>query len=339
MILLVSPAPPDSVSGNGVTARRWAGFLRELGHRVELSRCYHGGDYDALLALHARKSADAVRRFHADHPHASVVIALTGTDLYPDLSTAGVDPEVLAIATRLVLLQARGLDQLDPATRDRARVIVQSVPQISRKAPRTDCFEVAFLAHLRPVKDPLRSAQAVRELPAGSRIQVTHMGKAQDEALAATAAAESARNPRYDWLGPRPRDEALGLLARSRLLVLTSQHEGGANVISEALAAGLPIICSAIPGSVGLLGEDYPGYFPVGDTGALAHALDAAEQDSAGYYRELKNRCASLAPMVDPARERRAWATLLAELSIPGGQHPPTSGEARLNSCGPPPGR
>jgi putative glycosyltransferase (TIGR04348 family) len=320
MILLVSPAAADSATGNGVTARRWAGFLRELGHQVELSREYHGGRYDALVALHARKSADAIRGFHAGHPGIPVVLALTGTDLYPDLATAGVDPGVLAMADRLVLLQPRGLDQLDRASRERARVIVQSVPPIQRKPPLADRFEVAFLAHLRPVKDPLRPAEAVRELPAGSRIRVTHLGEAQDADLGAAAAAESATNPHYDWLGPRPREEALDLLARSRLLVLTSRHEGGANVISEALAARLPIVCSAIPGSTGLLGEDYPGYFPAGDSSALARALYDAEQDSGGYYRALRDHCATLAGLVDPERERRAWASLLTELALPAGQ-------------------
>jgi putative glycosyltransferase (TIGR04348 family) len=321
MILLVSPAPADSTTGNGVTARRWARFLRELGHQVELSREYHGGDYDALIALHARKSADAIRGFHAGQPGRPVVIALTGTDLYPDLVTAGVDPRVLAIADRLVLLQPRGLDQLGPDTRERTRVIFQSVPPIERKPARPGCFEVAFLAHLRPVKDPLRPAEAVRDLPAGSRILVTHLGGAHDEELGAAAAAQSATNPHYDWLGARPREEALDLLARSRLLVLTSRHEGGANAISEALAAGLPIVCSRIPGSTGLLGEDYPGYFPVGDTGALTRALYDAERDTGGYYTALHERCASLAGLVDPAREREAWAALLAGLSLPVGQN------------------
>jgi putative glycosyltransferase (TIGR04348 family) len=320
MILLVSPAAAGSTTGNGVTARRWAGFLRELGHQVELSREYRGGSYDALIALHARKSADAIRGFRADHPGAPVVLALTGTDLYPDLATAGVDPKVLAMADRLVLLQPRGLDQLDPASREKSLVIVQSVPPIQRKPPRAGCFEVAFLAHLRPVKDPLRPAEAVRELPAGSRIRVTHLGEAQDAELGAAAAAESAANPRYDWLGPKPREDALDLLARSRLLVLTSWHEGGANVISEALAARLPIVCSAIPGSIGLLGEDYPGYFPAGDSSALGRALYDAERDSEGYYGALRDHCAALASLVGPERERRAWAGLLAGLARPAGQ-------------------
>ena len=49
--------------------------------------------------------------------------------------------------------------------------------------------------------------------------------------------------------------------------------EGGANVVSEAIAVGVPVVGVAHPGSVGLLGEDYPGYFPVGDTEGLAALL------------------------------------------------------------------
>lgn len=317
MILLVSPTP-DGLHGNGVTARRWAAVLRELGQPVRVARGYPGpGDYSAIVALHSVKNADAVRRFHADHPDAPVVVALTGTDLYPDLATTGVDPEVLRIATRLVVLQPLGLDQLDPATRAKARVIIQSVPPIPPAPPRTDCFEVAFLAHLRPVKDPLLPAAAARLLPPASKVLICHAGEARDEALAAEAAAENAVNPRYEWLGPLPRDQALALLARSRLLVLTSRHEGGANVISEALAAGVPVLCSKIPGSIGLLGADHPGYFPTGDSAALAAALDAAEHDRDGYYTKLREHCTAQRPIVDPARERQAWSRLLADLRLP----------------------
>ncbi len=55
--------------------------------------------------------------------------------------------------------------------------------------------------------------------------------------------------------------------------------EGGANVLSEALAASVPILATRIPGSVGILGPEYPGYFPVGDTEALAALLWRAETD------------------------------------------------------------
>jgi putative glycosyltransferase (TIGR04348 family) len=314
VILLVSPAPPASTYGNGVTAHRWAEILRQLGYPVRVAQSYDGGAYDMLIALHARKSAPAIRAFHAANPHAAVVIALTGTDLYPDLASAGVDPAVLALAARLIVLQPRAAEQLDPAMRQRARVIVQSAPAIARRPPRAGCFEVAFLAHLRGVKDPLLPAAAVRLLPPGSRVRVTHAGEAIDPKLGAQAAAESAANPRYDWLGTLPRAEAVGILARSRLLLLTSRHEGGANVLSEALAAGVPVIASAIPGSIGVLGEGYPGLFPVGRSDALAAALAAAEQNRDGYYRTLCGHCEALRPTVDPAREHQAWAGLLTEL-------------------------
>lgn len=316
VILIVTPTPPDSPNGNGVTARRWAGILRDLGHRADLTQDYRPGKYDLLVALHAVKSAAAVRAFHADHPGAPVVVALTGTDLYPDLGTAGVDPAVLAIADRLVVLQPHGTGQVPPQLRDRVRVIFQSlaVPPMTVH-PDPDCFEVAFLAHLRPVKDPLLLAAAVRHLPSSSRIRVTHAGEGRDRALADQAAAASAASGRYNWLGPLPRDEALRVLAASRLLAVTSAHEGGANVVTEALAVGVPVISSHIPGTIGLLGADYPGYFRPGDPADLARVLLAAEQDRR-FYRSLRERCAALRHLADPAHERAAWAALLTELDL-----------------------
>lgn len=316
MILIVTPTPPDSPNGNGVTARRWADILRDLGHRVDLAQEYQLGDYDQLVALHAVKSAGAVRAFHADHPAAAVVIALTGTDLYPDLETTGVDPAVLAIADRLVVLQPNGAEQVPPEMRDRVRVIYQSlmVPAVPAAPPEPDCFEVAFLAHLRPVKDPLLLSAAMRYLPASSRIRVTHAGEARDPVLASEAEAASHSSDRYHWVGPLPRDDALRLLARSRLLAVTSVHEGGANVVTEAVALGVPVISSPIPGSTGLLGADYPGYFRPGDAADLARVLLTAEQDGE-FYQSLRERCAALRGLADPARERAAWACLLAELA------------------------
>jgi putative glycosyltransferase (TIGR04348 family) len=319
-ILLVTPTAPDSENGNGVTARRWAGLLRDLGHDVQVvdAEAYRGnGSYRALIALHAGKSAAAVRAFRGRHPAAPIVIALTGTDLYPDLASTGVDPAVLDLAARFIVLQPLALDQLPPRWRERATVVVQSVPPVAPVPPLDDRFEVALLAHVRPVKDPAVLPAALRLLPAASRIRVTHVGGARDGELAARLAAEAAGNPRYSWLGARPRHEALQVLARSRLMALTSRSEGGANVISEALAAGVPVIASQIPGTVGLLGADYPGYFPAGDARALAGRLSAAELDP-GYYRSLAGHCAALRGLVDPRREAAALAALLAGVGLPG---------------------
>jgi glycosyltransferase involved in cell wall biosynthesis len=95
-------------------------------------------------------------------------------------------------------------------------------------------------------------------------------------------------------------------------MVLSSRMEGGANALSEALAAAVPVVCSKVDGSVGLLGDDYPGYFTVGDTQALAALLRRAETDR-GFYSALQGCCRAVAPLVDPARERRLWRDLLRE--------------------------
>jgi glycosyltransferase involved in cell wall biosynthesis len=155
---------------------------------------------------------------------------------------------------------------------------------------------------------------AARLLPARSRVRVLHVGAALSEEMAEMARAEMAENDRYRWLGELPRWHARRVLARSHLLSLTSEMEGGANVISEAIAASVPVVASRISGSIGLLGTDYPGYFPVGDTEALAALLQRAEQ-SPPFLAGLQARCAALAPLVEPDRERQTWAALLTELS------------------------
>jgi glycosyltransferase involved in cell wall biosynthesis len=206
------------------------------------------------------------------------------------------------------------LAALPRAVRAKARVIRQSaVRPAGRVARRRDVFEVCVLAHLRPVKDPLRTARAARRLPPSSRLRVLHAGAALDADSSARARAEARTNPRYAWLGPLPPTAARRLLARCRLLVLTSRLEGGANAVSEALACRVPVVSSRIDGSVGILGAGYPGFFEAGDTGGLAALLRRAESDTR-FYRGLLSRCRRLAPLIDPAAERRAWRSLLRGL-------------------------
>src|SRR5205085_1135242 len=139
---------------------------------------------------------------------------------------------------------------------------------------------------LRPVKDPFRTALAARLLPASSTIRIRHLGAALSEDMAEAARKEEQTNPRYRWLGERPRSKALRLLSRCRLLSLTSLMEGGANAVGEAVTLSVPVLSSRIAGSIGLLGKDYPGFFPCGDTQALADLLHRAEAD-AEFYRTL----------------------------------------------------
>jgi putative glycosyltransferase (TIGR04348 family) len=315
-ICLVTPAPPRSLTGNRVTALRWARLLGQLGHRVAVVEEYGGQACDVLVALHARKSARSIERVARERPGTPVIVALTGTDLYRDARASPETRRSLDLAAALIVLQPQAVRELPEPVRSRAHVILQSAERVRAEKPRRDAFEVALLAHLRPVKDPFRAAMAARLLPAASRVRILHAGAALEPDFEQRARSEAASNPRYRWLGEMPHWRARRVLARSRLLVITSRSEGGANVLSEAIAAGVPVLSSRIPGSTGVLGSDYPGLFSMGDTQGLAALFDRAEVDR-DFYGALGAWCRRLAPLVEPARERRAWRDLLRETSRP----------------------
>lgn len=328
---IVTPAPPDSRYGNRITAVRWVKILRRLGHRVSILEIYDGKPYDLLVALHARKSHSSIIRFRRQNPAAPVIVALTGTDLYSDIQTNRLAQESLEIATRIVVLQPSAIKELQPSLREKSRVIYQSVAGRlvqagnrtgskktkpgNSKRPSGDSFDVCVIGHLRAVKDPFRAAMAARLLPGSSRIRVLQVGGAMTETMAERARREMSINKRYRWLGDQPQSRVFHILNKSSVCVLSSRMEGGANVLSEAIAASVPILASRINGNVGILGADYPGYFDVGDTTQLAGLLTRTETSPA-YLAELEAWSRSLAFLVDPAREAQVWSDLISELSI-----------------------
>jgi putative glycosyltransferase (TIGR04348 family) len=314
-ILLVTPARPGSRTGNRITANRWARQLRALGHRVAIQEKFSDGQFDLLLALHARKSATSIRQFSKQQPGHPIVLALTGTDLYHDIHTSNAAQHSLELATRLVMLQPHGLGELPSHLHCKVRVIYQSAPAPTRPPQRLkNAFEVCVSGHLRPVKDPFRAALAARQLPDDSQIRITHLGAALSPSMERKAREEMARNNRYRWFGNVPQWRARQLLARSRLLVVSSKLEGGANVVSEALAANVPVVSTHISGSIGLLGADYPGYFEIGATSELAKLLQRCEREPK-FYRRLSQLCQKQAKLLTPAREQAAWNRLIAELT------------------------
>jgi glycosyltransferase involved in cell wall biosynthesis len=202
---------------------------------------------------------------------------------------------------------------LDLRHRTKTHVIYQSADPVPPSPPAEGSFEVCVIGHLREEKDPFRCALAAQLLPPASRVRVTHTGRPYDEEYAEEARIHASKNPRYRWLGETPWREARHLLARSRLLAQTSLMEGGANVVSEALASGVPVVASEIPGNVGMLGDDYPGYYPVGDEQALASLLYRAETDEE-FYETLEARCEARRHLVLPGREKAALGGLVEEL-------------------------
>jgi len=314
-ISLITPALPAARNGNAHTAVRWARFLRADGHRVNLATAWDGTPADLMVALHARRSAASIRRFAEAHPARPLIVVLTGTDLYRDIHVDAEAQQSLQDATRLVVLQARGPDELPPCWRAKTRVIYQSAPSLKPQPRPRRSFDICVVAHLREEKDPLRAAEASLCLPATSRIRIWHVGAALTPAMAMAAARCAAEFPRWHWLGELAPGATRQRIAHSHLLVNSSRMEGGAHAILEAVTAATPVLASRIPGNEGMLGLDYAGFFATGDTEALADCLHRAETDLA-WYRGLAEQCAVRAPLFAPAIERAAIKQLIIETSF-----------------------
>lgn len=321
---IITPAPPKSRYGNRVTALRWARILKGLGHSVSVKQAYNGERFQLLIALHALRSHVSIARFHHEYSDKPIVVALTGTDLYHDLQRSKQAQQSLDLATRIVVLQPKALDILRSRWREKTRVIYQSVEAVTGKARRSNVqprassgkqtFDVCVTGHLRPVKDPFRTAMAARRLPATSRIRVVQVGGAMTPQQERRALAEMKMNTRYQWLGEQSPARARAVIRRSDVCVLSSRLEGGANTLGEAIVAGTPVLASRIPGSSGILGDDYPAYFEVGATAELAELMSRAESDPV-FLGGLDQACNQLVRLFEPALEEAAWLALLGEVS------------------------
>ncbi len=310
-IELITPTPLGATDGNRVTAVRWARILRSLGHRVRVATEWSGTRVDLLVALHAVKSYASIRKFRRVHPRLPLVVCAAGTDVY---GAANLERGV-AEATRIVVLQPHAVSQLPARLRRRTVVIRQSAAPMPGRVQRVARhFQVAVVANLRQVKDPLRPALAARKLPDASRIHIVMAGAPVSESLAARVEAEVARNPRVSWRGPLAPRRARRLVAASHAVAIPSRDEGGSNVLCESLASRTPVLASDAPGVVATLGEAYPALFPVGDTLALRDLMSAFETDRA-FQAQVRKACALLRPLVDPKRERAAWSKLLRDLA------------------------
>jgi putative glycosyltransferase (TIGR04348 family) len=313
-ILIVSPALADANNGNWRTASRWAQFLAGVAE-VEIFREWDGGRCDAMIALHARRSADSIARLSAARPDCPIALVLTGTDVYRDIDESKAAQHSLQCASQLVVLQPDALDRLDADARAKTRVILQSASRMRRRdAARS--LELVAVGHLRDEKDPLTLMAAARRLPAATPIRIVHIGDALAPELGEAARRTMAECPHYRWLGGLPREAARRRIARASALVHMSRMEGGAQVVIEAVRSGVPVLASRIGGNLGLLGEDYEGYFAVGDDAALAALMQRFASEPA-FAARLAAQCALREPDFTPQAERRSVRRLLRDLLAP----------------------
>lgn len=309
-VVLVSPALADANNGNWHTAHRWSQFLSGYCDiRIAPVWTPRDSPADLMVALHARRSAPSIAAWASAHPTQPLVVVLTGTDLYRDILDDPSAQHSLAVATHLVVLQSDGLASLPECWRGKARVIFQSAAALKPAAQPSRVFRVLMVGHLRDEKDPLTfMAAAGHCLP--PRVRLDQIGDDLDPVLGAAARATAAAQPHYRWLGGLPRSVTRQHIKRAQLLVNCSRMEGGAHVILEAVLSGTPVLASRVGGNVGMLGEDYAGYFPLGDSAALA-ALVRRCTDEPDFLAGLQRQCAQRAPLFDMPKEKQLVINLL----------------------------
>ena len=287
--------------------------------RVIVQTQWDGKPADAMLALHAFRSADTVTRYRERWPGRGLAVVLTGTDVYGEMGKTPEAVRALDLASRIVTLQEDARRALPPRWRSKAQVIFQSaapLPARSKPRERLGCVTVG---HLREVKDPATLFAAIRLLPPELPITFRHYGAALDAHLGDEAAAMQSHDKRYRYMGAQPHGRTRSAIQAAHVLVHPSLAEGGANVIVEAVMSGTPVLASRIPGNVGMLGTRYAGYFEPGDAGGLAKVLRRALRDP-GYLARLGKQCAARRPLFRPAVEARALRNLTAELLALGGR-------------------
>jgi glycosyltransferase involved in cell wall biosynthesis len=215
-----------------------------------------------------------------------------------------------------VVLNECGVNELPAEHRHKARCIFQSARTRKKLAPRLRTDDFAFVGHLRFEKDPLTAARALASLSSPRlRLRVAGQTHISQDGAAQAMAAMAAKDSRIELLGGLAHSDARALIAQSQALILSSAMEGGANVLIEAVNSGTPVLASKISGNVGMLGENYPGYFPFGDARALADLMKKFLQDT--HFREqLTLACEQRRSAFSTATESEAVNSLLDDLLI-----------------------
>jgi glycosyltransferase involved in cell wall biosynthesis len=265
-------------------------YLRE---RRELSRLLRAGG-PAVVHTHGYRPdvQGGAAAGRVEVPAVSTVHGFTGGDaknlLYERLQRRALRrfAAVVAVSRPLVdRLVASGV------ARDRIHLVPnayhasgEAIPRVRARgelglsADRGD-FVIGWVGRVSREKGPDLLIEALGLL-SDSSVRVAIIGDGPDRnALEARAAALGLSN-RIRWLGIVP--EAARRFAAFDCLVLSSRTEGTPIVLLEAMAAGIPIVATAVGGVPDVVSSDEALLVTPGDSAALARAIHLVRSDSAG---------------------------------------------------------
>ena len=308
-IALVSPYTLPFSCGNSMLAERLREGLVNQGYSVALFNARENTPAEAALfapdilhTLNADRTYQWAREFRAAYKKIPWVITLTGTD-YNSWSVINEPPahirESIEQANALVLFHRSAAETLQgcfPAANTKIHIIAQGVAPCAARAARhavrssygIDAAAVVFLmvAGIRPVKS-MRTAidafhEVQRQVPDAALLLV---GPVIDQSETEKVLSAGSRLQCFTYLGEMAPAEVRSLMDAADVFLNTSLHEGMPGAVLEAMAAGLPIIASAVAGNRALVADNTNGFlFPVEDTTKLIRNSVLLAQD--GKVRE-----------------------------------------------------
>jgi putative glycosyltransferase (TIGR04348 family) len=319
-VVIISPALQDANNGNWQTARRWAQMLSKS-HRTRIIMVWESetdtacASDEIMLALHARRSAASIAAWEQQRGSRSLIVALTGTDLYRDIHTDTLAQHSLDAAGQLIVLQELGVQSLPEKHRAKTHIVFQSTTSRKTLGKTAKHVNAVMVGHLRDEKMPQTLFESAHLLNDEPSIRITHIGAGLDETLAQDAINTEALCAGYTWARGLKHAQTRQKIQRAHVLVHTSKMEGGAHVIMEAVCSGTPVLASRMDGNVGMLGANYDGYFPVGDAQALVALLRRCKNEPA-FIDHLKQQCDKRAPLFAPASEQAALLKIVRTATL-----------------------
>lgn len=325
-VCIVTPALADANNGNWQTAQRWARMLAKHYRVALVPQWPHPTalDTDVLLALHARRSAASVAAWAQQLPQRPLLLALTGTDLYRDIAHDSSAQHALTVAHKLIVLQEAGPTQLPETVRNKCHVVYQSCTKRKALIKTQKHLRVVVVGHLRTEKSPHTVFELARMLSPTEGIVIDHIGAALDPAWGQAAQDTALTCPHYRWLGGLSHGQARDHIQRAHVLLHPSEMEGGAHVVMEAITSGTVVVASKVAGNVGMLGQDYKGYFGWGQTLEAARLIRQCRQSLSidasnpnNLLGHLHAQCQQRAPLFSPKQEAHALNSLVAQALDP----------------------
>src|SRR5437016_5885593 len=133
-------------------------------------------------------------------------------------------------------------------------------------------FRFLFVGRLDENKRLDYLIEALRRMPTPDfELVVVGTGPLEHELRALAAEALPSR---LDWVGRLPLDAVPSEMANADCLVLPSRHDGWGAVVSEALMAGTPVVCSNSCGSAAVVrASGYGSVFASNDLAAMVSSL------------------------------------------------------------------